>query len=375
MAEILERIEDHFSTRAFLLGLCVVLGLYLVVLGILAAIEQKTLQELDARLANQSVVIDHIQTGQPEIAPTPVAGLPAKPKEVAEAVSSTSVADDIAALTHANPSENPSSLALPEAPIDGVYEETAEGILPAALPTGSTPFKEYRKPFVLNRDKPAIAIVVLDYGLSAPLTETLLKELPASVSFVLTPYALDPEHWQKKARANGHELWMQLMVQTKAFPNEDPGAKGLMTNVSIKYNQDRYIWTLARTTGYAGVAAFTDHALDNAGPMFQNIAQNIFQRGLGYLELSPERYSFFEPYAVEADAPAAHSNFALTEINPESQQVADITKMIADIGGAVVTIKPTPKNIDALKAWIASLETQGVQIVPVSAIAGLNTDG
>ena len=102
MAEILERIEDHFSTRAFLLGLCVVLGLYLVVLGILAAIEQKTLQELDARLANQSVVIDHIQTGQPEIAPTPVAGLPAKPKEVAEAVSSTSVADDIAALTHAN---------------------------------------------------------------------------------------------------------------------------------------------------------------------------------------------------------------------------------------------------------------------------------
>jgi polysaccharide deacetylase 2 family uncharacterized protein YibQ len=266
-------------------------------------------------------------------------------------------------------------LALPVAPIEGVYEETAQGILPVALPTGSTPFKEYRKPFVLNRDKPAIAIVVMDYGLSAPLSETFLKELPASVSFVLTPYALDPERWQKEARANGHELWMQLMVQTKAFPNEDPGAKGLMTNVSIKYNQDRYLWTLARTTGYAGLAAFTDRSLDNGGPMFQSIAQDVFKRGLGYLELSPDRYSFFEPFAVEAGSPAAHSNFFLSEIKSESAQAAEITKMIADIGGAVVTVKPTPKNIDALKAWITSLETQGVQIVPVSAIAGLNTDG
>lgn len=391
MSDTARSSEDRFSTKAFMLGLCVVFGLYLLLFGVLAALQSSTMHMLGERLASQSVLIERIQTGvvvaaapgvehhdqAAEISLETEAHLdpadtttPEDQHKSPEAVADThkSAAEELAELV------SPASKSLPSAPVDGVFEEAPEGLLPACGPGKLTPFLAYRKPFTLNRDKPAIAVAVLDYGLSAPISEEILKELPASVSLILTPYSMDAVHWQELAREDGHEIWMQMMIQNEDFPRSDPGAKGLMTHVSLKYNQDRYLWTLARTTGYAGIAAFTDRSLESARPMFEHIAEDIVKRGLGYFELSTSRYSFFEPLVLDGGRPATHAHLQIKDVSPGSKELAEVDRMIGENGGAIVTLKPTPANIKALKAWIASVQERGIELVPVSAIAGLSTE-
>lgn len=155
---------------------------------------------------------------------------------------------------------------------------------------------------------------------------------------------------------------------------EDPGAKGLLTRVSIQYNQERLQWLLGRATGYAGVAAYTDSALENAGSMFNNIARDIFKRGLGFLELNSNEDSFFAPILEEEHVPRTATQQFIDIVDPQRPEVASVLEDIETLGGAVVVVRPSPRNIPALKRWLESLQKRGIEIVPVSAVAQANKE-
>lgn len=350
-------LERFFSLKQFLLALAIVLMVFLSLACYAALMKDRTMAMLETRLASYTVEVEKPEA--PPAAPVPI------PDKGESAKTQSPEADlPVEAKKTAVPVKS-----LPSAPLPGMTEASEYGELPVLSGEDSSPFDAYKKPAILNRDRPMLAVAVTDYGLSESLSEMALGALPAEVSLILNPYTAQADLWQKKAREDGHEIWLQLFTATRSFPFRDPGAKGLLAAAGLKYNQDRLYWTMGRTTGYAGIAAFTDSAMNAGAPVFRNLARDIFKRGLGYLEINPGRDSFLMPLALDAKAPHAQAAFTLDASGAESPDTPNIEKHIRDHGGALVIVRATPGNIKFLRTWLERMRNSGINIVPASALA------
>jgi polysaccharide deacetylase 2 family uncharacterized protein YibQ len=50
-----------------------------------------------------------------------------------------------------------------------------------------------------------------------------MAKLPAPVSFAITPYGADLEQLAERARAQKHEVLLQVPMEPYDFPDNDPG--------------------------------------------------------------------------------------------------------------------------------------------------------
>lgn len=374
----------RISFKSFLAGLAIIVLGYVGLFAYLGMSAQSTQLLLEARLATQTVLVDRPLKNTN----ASVVAMPSAPEITADdtATIETSETDNIDAeepLPQAEVSEEDladenqslediigqQAKSLREAPIDGFYEDSEFGKLPIAKSRFQTPFEVYKRPYVLNLNKPFIALGIEDFGLSDAFSQAALDALPSNVSMLLSPYSSAPDGWVQKARKDGHEVWLQLPVERLSFPLDDPGAKGLLTRVSLQYNQERLKWLLGRASGYTGVAAYTDSALNNAGPMFTDIARDIFSRGLGFFELNPSNNSFFKPIALEQDIPHIQSFGSIEIVDPQGEAMKAVLQGVSTYGGAIATIQPTPRNLESLASWIEEQEEKGIAIIPLSAIA------
>ena len=205
-------------------------------------------------------------------------------------------------------------------------------------------------------------------------SQNMIDSLPSNVTFILSPYSSKPEEWIKRARADGHEVWLELPVENKNFPLEDPGAKGLLTRVSLQYNQDRVEWLLSRATGYSGIAAHSDSALGSAKNVFEKMLRGVLGRGVGYFETNTDKDSFILPLAEDMNVPAAQNNATIKILDESSSDVKRIYSTLDLKGHAVTMIEPSPVNISALDKWLLSLEEDGIAAVPLSAVAAPDTE-
>lgn len=347
--------------KSFGIGLAVVFGVYLLLAAYIMWNADNTLAELEVGLASNDTLIEKVIKHDNHIAHQE--GTIAHPKHAPSSIP----------LSQALGDSPKNSKSLTPAPIKGYYEQSEQGLLPIKNGEHLTPFSAYKKPFTLNRNNKNIAIVILDYGLSDRVSEKAVTTLPSHISLVLSPYTLTPDMWKSKAREDGHEIWLDLPIETMNFPFRDPGSKGLLTSASLAYNMDRIEWALTRTTGYAGIATFTDGALNKSSTMFKDLFSNIFDRGLGYLELNPEGGSFLDKNILSEnkEVPHAKADATLKIFDTNSQSLKLIEDRLSQSNNTIILVTPTEKNIDDLMQWIEGLEGKNIHIVPVSSIADL----
>lgn len=370
-------LQNNFSFKSFATGLTGVVVIFGALFGYAALQSSKTIVILEERLASEIVIVKGVFENEPlassDSTPRPenevVVEHQLSPKDSMPAPQgdeNTDIKDIIGS----------GAKALAPVPLTGLYEETPEGLLPIINKASkNTPFEAYRKPALINRDTPTLAVAIIDYGLSEIVSQSAIAMLPSSVSFILSPYADDPEAWQKAARADGHEFWMHMIAQTQAFPQSDPGPNAFLSNVSFRYNRDRLHWLLTRSAGYAGLAGYTDNTLSEGGAMFKNLINEVFNRGLGFFELNTEIPVFVKGIAADTQSPYANASMVVKDLSADSQTRADVEQKLNAYGAAVIVVKPTLKNLEDLKNWLRALERNNVQIVPVSAIAALNAEG
>ena len=121
---------------------------------------------------------------------------------------------------------------LKPAPIAAVAEATDDGPLPRISTNGKKPFDVYAQIIpmgVTNSDRPKIAIVLGGMGLNAGLTRKAIKELPGDVTFGFAPYGDGLQDQVNRARAQGHEIMLQLPMEPLGYPANNPGPN---TNIS-----------------------------------------------------------------------------------------------------------------------------------------------
>lgn len=339
--------QIRFSTPSFIHGLggglCV-----LALLGMWMSLRAgDTLTRVQENMPAKTAVIEWIKTAPQAPAATQT------PDDAAT--------EDIAATS-----------GLIKAPVEGLFEMTPAGQLPIAnLQTGQTPFDVYKMPFTPVPGRAPIAVMFLGGGLSESLSAGILADLPAEVSVAISPYALSPASWMDKIRADGHEVWLTLPLQNDTYPEPDPGPNTILSSVSPEQNQDRLMRILASGAGYVGLISLDDHNFTAANTDIIPVMQQIFGRGLAFIDGRPERTFFGADIAKSQSYPYADANMIIGEdVSPNAAKalLARAEMLALEKGQALVFVRPTPATIRAVAEWSPTVDTRGLQLVPPSAL-------
>lgn len=253
---------------------------------------------------------------------------------------------------------------LPAAPIAGLSQPGPNGPLPTIAPDGRTPAVAYARPFRSN-GKPRVALIVGGLGLNAVTTRAAIERLPAEVTLSFVPYADGLQGWIDLARAQGHEVLIEIPMEPTGYPDTvDPGPQTLLAASTPEEIQARMAWLLGRATGYFGVTNYLgDRFAPSDGGMNAFLAV-LRQRGLAFLDDGSMRRR-----------PGAFARASADRIVDETQTPTAIMGQLNALeaaaktrGQALGTGFSYPVTVEAAARWTAGLEARGLQLAPASAI-------
>jgi hypothetical protein len=144
---------------------------------------------------------------------------------------------------------------LPPAPLAGLSATGPEGPLPIIAADGRTPAQAYARPFEAN-GKPRVSLVIGGLGLNAAATRSAIESLPPEVTLSFVPYAEGLQGWIDLARANGHEVLLEIPMEPMDYPANDPGPYTLLAQAQPDDLGKRMDWLLSRAQGYFGVTNY-----------------------------------------------------------------------------------------------------------------------
>lgn len=336
----------EIDLRSLGIGLGIVVCLYLTLLLYAFFFAGSTIERLESGLASHKILL---------ISP--------------EETQSAALLDEADAAPA--PAEDPApDGALIKSPLSGLIEKTDFGKLPVIRSHDKmTSFQAYKRPLtVLPEGKIAVAILITDFGLSPKNAKIALETLPPEISLLLSPYAQSPETWRELARRKGHESWLNIPVENKNIRYTDPGPAALLLREDMDTAKSKLYWSMARTTGYAGLASFNDDSFLMAQKPFRAVFKEGLERGLAYIELNPAAEDYLQGVAFNAGMPYLHADQWIYRAQGENS--FDRFEEVARKNGfALGVIPPWPQTIKMLELWTKTLESRGMVLIPVSAIA------
>lgn len=268
---------------------------------------------------------------------------------------------------------DPSTPGLPLAPIEGLFEETPQGKIPAIRRAdGMTPFQAYRRPFdrAAANGKPVISIVITGMGLSSQATESALQTMPAEVTFAISPYGLTPDMWANESRARGHEVWVSLPLEPISYPVRDTGPNTILIGAPERENLAKLTWLMGRAPGYAGFLAGQETDFVNSAADMKPVVSAIYSRGLGFAENAANAGAAAATLAMSMESPYTAIDIWLDDnATQEGIRAAldDLEKKARAQGGAAGVIRALPVSYQEVTRWIATLKDKGIVLAPLSA--------
>jgi hypothetical protein len=253
-----------------------------------------------------------------------------------------------------------------------LLEKTRYGMIPVAA-EGLKPVTAYAAAGDAERAKvariPTISIVVGGLGVGAAKTNDAIMKLPGPVTLAFTPYGSDPAKLVERARAQHHEVVLQIPMEPFDYPDNDPGPQTLLATNAAEQNLDRLFWHLSRFQGYVGIANFMGGRFVTSDPAMQPIIREAARRGLGYLDDGSSPRSLAGSLAAGQSMPFAKADLTIDAV----PTAAEIDKALARLevvakerGSAVGLASALPISIERLGQWSKALENRGILLVPLT---------
>lgn len=217
-------------------------------------------------------------------------------------------------------------------------------------------------------NKKAISIVVTDLGLARSVTEKAFT-LPSEVTLGFSPYTINIEENLKKAISLGHESLINLPMEAKNYPQDDPGPLGLLKSLSNLENFQRLETILGSNSNYVGVYSNTDEVFSDSNSKMQPFLKYFQTHKLLYVYGGPPENQAFRQFAEQIKFPLLNVDLVLDENISEEyikSQVALLEKISDKQGYAIGFARAYPVTVDILKEWLPTLESKGIYLVPIS---------
>ena len=251
-----------------------------------------------------------------------------------------------------------------------LLEKSRYGMIPV-MADGLKPFTVYAAEAdrVRAARMPVVAIVVGGLGIGAAKTTDAIMKLPPEVTLAFTPYGSDPTRLAERARAQRHEILLQIPMEPVDYPDNDPGPQTLLTTLNTEQNLDRLYWHLSRLQGYAGIANFMGARFVASDAAMQPIIYEAARRGLGYLDDGAAPHSVAQGLAASQTMPFAKADVAIDAV-PTAMEIdralAKLEALAREHGTAVGIASALPISIERIGAWARTLESHGVMLAPLT---------
>lgn len=253
----------------------------------------------------------------------------------------------------------------------GLIEHSAFGPLPRVSPAGRRPRDAYaRRAPSADPDAPRIVIVVNGMGLSQTGTQAAIEALPEDVTLAFAPYGASLQRWIDKARAEGHEVLLQVPLEPEGYPEPNPGEHTLLVSNDRHRNEQDLQWVLARTTGYAGVMNHMGARFTSEDRALLPFLGTIGERGLFYLDDGSSPRSLAGRVGGILQVPVVTGDLTLdlgrspAEIERE---LAALESIARKKGLAVGVASAFPISVEVIARWAREAPARGIAIVPASA--------
>ncbi|MEA2757756.1 MAG: uncharacterized protein QOH65_369 [Methylobacteriaceae bacterium] len=267
-----------------------------------------------------------------------------------------------------------STLHLAPAPDPRLIEKGRYGVLPRIGPDAARPADIYARPISsspkLKPGAPRIAIFIGGMGLSRTTTQEAIDKLPGAITLAFAPYGSEVEVQAARARDSGHEILLQLPMDTFNGGDGDPGPHTLHSDRTPEAIVDDLHWLMARFPGYAGMTNFLGGRFTADEAALGPVLRETKQRGLFYVDDATSARSIANTIAQRVDLPFARADVVLdADKTPDSVDAAlsRLEALARKNGVAIGWATGLPVNIDRIARFARSLEDRGIALVPVSA--------
>jgi len=211
-----------------------------------------------------------------------------------------------------------------------------------------------------------IAIIVQGLGLNADATSAAIDKLPKNVTLSFSPYARDIRKWLTKAKNGEREVLVEVPMESKLFPAEDPGPLGLMTENEAKENTERLKAILRTFPGVIGIDDITGSKFRESGAPMADVFKTLKESKLIYVQGRPGVRALGEP-----GVPNAVADVVLDDrpFRAAIDARLDYTERLAKFqGSAVAVMSPRPVSFERLALWLQQLDKRGIQLMPISQV-------
>lgn len=263
-----------------------------------------------------------------------------------------------------------SDAALVPAPISGLTKISAYGRIPAISSTGMTPLSAYKRPFTAVSGKRPVSVIIGGLGVNRGLTTQAINELPADVTLAFAAHAPGLQNWVNQARAKGHEVLIELPMESAGFNPAEPGAdRAMMASRNSAANMRNLDWLLSRAQGYFGVTNYNGDIFltrtDVAAPVLDKLAKS----GLSFISDGSVSAPSLPALSSSAKLPFARG---YNLIDPQQDiaiiqsELSRLTAQAKNSGGTIGVGFAYPETITAVKSWANGLAGQGLALAPAS---------
>ncbi|HEX3496178.1 MAG TPA: divergent polysaccharide deacetylase family protein [Methylocella sp.] len=263
---------------------------------------------------------------------------------------------------------------LPAAPDPRLIEQTPHGPVPRIGADGARPSEVYARPAGsssgMTHGTPRIALLIGGMGLAPRATETAIASLPGSVTLGFAPYGADLARETTRAREAGHEVVLQIPMESFDFPRDNPGPHTLLAGAGKAANIDNLTWLMSRFTGYAGVANFLGGKLTADAKALTPVLREIAARGLFYVDDGTSAQSLAMTLAPGQALAAVRADLVLdSTAEPEAIEaaLARLEAIARDKGAAIGVASALPASVETIGRFARALEARGIALIPLSA--------
>lgn len=256
-----------------------------------------------------------------------------------------------------------------------LLEPTRHGVIPKIGPDGARASVRYARPREIpasRKDFPRIAIVIGGLGISASGTADAFSNLPAAMTFAVAPYGADLDKLAEHARAENHEVLLQVPMEPFDYPDNDPGPQTLLTGLTGEQNVDRLHWLMSRFAGYVGIVSFMGARFTATEQVLAPVLREASKRGLIYVDDGASSRSVAGQIAGSANLPFAKTDVVLDAV-PTTVEIdralARLEMVARENGTAVGLANAQPATIARIAEWAKKVESRGFVLVPISMVA------
>lgn len=255
-----------------------------------------------------------------------------------------------------------------------LLENARYGMVPVAA-DGVKPFRAYAAGSDAERalaaKMPSVAIVVTGLGVGAAKTTEAILKLPGAVTLAFTPYGADPAKLVERARAQKHEVLLQVPMEPFDYPDNDPGPQTLLTTLAAEQNVDRLMWHMSRFQGYVGLANFMGSRFVTADIAMQPVVKEAAKRGLAWLDDGSAPRSVAGIIAEGQAMPFAKADVGIDTVPTPAEidrALARLEAIARERGAAVGVASALPVSVERIGNWARQLETRGILLVPLTTV-------